>query len=532
MDYEKRGNPLKVKKDLSQLFNMALDHAKFQSPALGEPIPDSRHACVSSLPTFRDVHGYETGEPRVIEAMKTGYPRFVVHPLVVRCQELAGRELLQPGESLVLLNSARGLTDAEYFLQGLDWFQVCEWEGTTALVYSNREPRAARIKSFLQHTGCRISSRRAEAILVSRGVLARHQKEELSPDLIRAQASLDEVFAELYPEVPEKFRFLGNSGMNSFFSVFRFLQQRAQRKGRRRWLQLGWLYLDTMEILEKFIPEDHELVTIERPGNTEEILRILNETPGEWAGVITEFPTNPMLECFDLPVIGEWCHACEVPLVVDPTLVTAWNVKLFPHADIVVTSYTKYGANEGDVMAGGVVIRADFPEAEALAETLSSLLEPLYEKDLRRLAVEIRNMREVVKQTGIHNRILVERLENHPAVKCVLAVHKGATAHLYDKVKRENGGPGALATVIFRNPQIVYDTLRMGKGPSFGLQFSLCCPFLYLAHYSLVTTDEGRDYLLNKEMDPELIRFSFGMEDPEELWERLEEAIRAGDLQG
>lgn len=461
--------------------------------------------------------------------MKTGYPRFVVHPLVVRCQELASRELLQPGESLVLVNSARGLADAEYFLQGKDWIQVREWEGTTVLVYPSHEPRAARMKPFLQHTGCRISSRRAEAILVSRGLLAEHQEEELSPDPICARASVDKVFAELYPEVPAKFRFLGNSGMNSFFSVFRFLQQRAQRKGHRRWLQLGWLYLDTMEILEKFIPEDHELVTVARPGNTEEILRILNETPGEWAGVITEFPTNPMLECFDLPVIGEWCHTHQVPLVVDPTLVTAWNVRLFPHADIVVTSYTKYGANEGDVMAGGVAIRPDFPEAEALAEVLSNLLEPLYERDLRRLAVEIRNMREIVRQTGIHNQILVEKLENHPSVIRVLAVHKGDTAHLYEKVKRENGGPGGLATVIFRNPEVVYDTLRMGKGPSFGLRFSLCCPFLYLAHYPLVTTEEGRRYLMERGLEPELIRFSFGMEDPEELWERLEEAIQAGD---
>jgi cystathionine gamma-synthase len=58
-----------------------------------------------------------------------------------------------------------------------------------------------------------------------------------------------------------------------------------------------------------------------------------------------------------------------------------------------------------------------------------------------------------------------------------------------------------------------YDTIRVIKGPSFGVRFTLLCPFMYLAHYDLVTTAPGRAFLASVGLDPELIRISIGAED-------------------
>ena len=58
-----------------------------------------------------------------------------------------------------------------------------------------------------------------------------------------------------------------------------------------------------------------------------------------------------------------------------------------------------------------------------------------------------------------------------------------------------------------------YDRLRIAKGPSFGMIHSLACPFMYLAHYDLVTENSGREYLQSAGINPELIRFSIGTED-------------------
>ena len=47
---------------------------------LGDPIPGfTDHAISVSLPTWEDNVDYEKAEPRVLDAMQTGYPRFFIH---------------------------------------------------------------------------------------------------------------------------------------------------------------------------------------------------------------------------------------------------------------------------------------------------------------------------------------------------------------------------------------------------------------------------------------------------------------------
>ena len=51
---------------------------------LGQPLPDSVHACSVCLPTWSAVIGYEENRQKVVKKMRTGYPRFFKHPLVAR----------------------------------------------------------------------------------------------------------------------------------------------------------------------------------------------------------------------------------------------------------------------------------------------------------------------------------------------------------------------------------------------------------------------------------------------------------------
>ncbi len=46
---------------------------------LGEAVPHLPHAISVSLPTWQDNIDYEEGAPRVVDSMKTGYPRFFIH---------------------------------------------------------------------------------------------------------------------------------------------------------------------------------------------------------------------------------------------------------------------------------------------------------------------------------------------------------------------------------------------------------------------------------------------------------------------
>src|SRR6516165_8878872 len=63
----------------------------WQPQHLGQPIPASTHAVSVALPRWQDVVGYEEKKPEVVERLSTGYPRFVVHPLVHELGRHIGR---------------------------------------------------------------------------------------------------------------------------------------------------------------------------------------------------------------------------------------------------------------------------------------------------------------------------------------------------------------------------------------------------------------------------------------------------------
>ena len=73
----------------------------------------------------------------------------------------------------------------------------------------------------------------------------------------------------------------------------------------------------------------------------------------------------------------------------------------------------------------------------------------------------------------------------------------------------------------------VYDRARFPKGASFGIRNSLLCPFIYLAHYNLVTRAEGRALLARHGINPALLRLSVGLEPADTIVGALAEALDA-----
>jgi cystathionine gamma-synthase len=70
-----------------------------------------------------------------------------------------------------------------------------------------------------------------------------------------------------------------------------------------------------------------------------------------------------------------------------------------------------------------------------------------------------------------------------------------------------------------------YDALAISKGPSLGTDFSLVCPYTLLAHYGELEWAAERGAPAN------LLRIWVGLEDPDDLRRRFEEAFGAlGDI--
>ena len=78
--------------------------------------------------------------------------------------------------------------------------------------------------------------------------------------------------------------------------------------------------------------------------------------------IYLESISNPNIELYDIDAISEVAHKHGVPVVVDNTVATPYLYRPFEHgADIVIYSATKEINGHGNVIAGLVVEKGDFP---------------------------------------------------------------------------------------------------------------------------------------------------------------------------
>jgi cystathionine gamma-synthase len=111
-------------------------------------------------------------------------------------------------------------------------------------------------------------------------------------------------------------------------------------------------------------------------------------------------------------------------------------------------------------------------------------------------------------------------------VKAVYWALHPSSRENYRKVARSETAVGSMITFTLRGSlEKFYDRLSLPKGPSFGMQTTLICPFMYLAHYDLVTTPAGRAELAASGLDPDLLRLSIGIEPVDDIIGALAEAL-------
>ena len=247
---------------------------------------------------------------------------------------------------------------------------------------------------------------------------------------------------------------------------------------------------------------------------------------GEFAGVFTEVPSNPLLRTVDLARLAEACAAGATPLVVDDSAAGPANVDSLRFADVVTGSLTKWVSGEGDVMAGVVTVRADSRFAGSLCESLAvdaAECAPLYVADAEVLLSNLMSYPKRVDAVNENGSGLAAWLADHPAVAEVW--HPSLTnREEYDAVRRPKGGYGGLLSFVLKNPKKtgkVYDALELSKGPSFGTPFTLVCPYAQLAHYHELEWADGCG------VSPYLLRVSCGLEPLDTIRAAFEKALES-----
>lgn len=493
---------------------------------LGQRIPAGLHGVSCSLPTMRDVIGYEEKHPEVVAQLTSGYPRFVVHPF--SRQAAAHLVRTQPGlagHSLWLTSSVRAAERLRIHLASPAVRLLADGP-LTGVAFPEDAGLSSRAKTFLQHTGMFLSSREAEDYLVRVGELKAVHPEP-GFDGYAAGCVKGNVARAVGAPAAVSDVFLAPSGMNAIYGAFRAVSDIQRPRGRTRWLQLGWLYLDTIAILREFTgrPAQDYLVQ-DDVFDLEALRRLFAEQGDRIAGLITEVPTNPLIQTPDLAAIRDLCREHGVLLVLDPTIASPLNIDVLACSDVLVNSLTKYAASEGDVIMGSVIVNPAGPHAADFRARLPGELEPVYSRDLDRLAAQIGDTADVIGRINRNAPAVVDFLRAHPRVKAVYWSHHPASRDNYLKITRDPGALGSMVSFEVDMPLArFYDRVRLPKGPSFGMKNTLLCPFIYIAHYDLVTSEAGRARLAAAGISPELLRLSIGCEPADDIIAALAEAL-------
>jgi cystathionine gamma-synthase len=237
--------------------------------------------------------------------------------------------------------------------------------------------------------------------------------------------------------------------------------------------------------------------------------------------LVVETPTNPLLEVADLPALTSLAHGQGALVVVDNTFATPMVQRPLDHGvDVVVHSATKYLSGHSDVVLGATVTKDD-EDGRALHERLRShrqlagtIAGPhevwLALRGLRTLALRV----ERAQANAVE---LARRLSSHPAVARVRHPslpgdpgHRRATALMrgYGAVVGiEVGGDADVAERVAAGTRLWVHATSLG-----GVESTLERRRRHAAESADVPVD--------------LLRLSVGIEDVDDLWQDLDQALR------
>lgn len=473
--------------------------------SLGANFVDSPHAVSSSLPTMADVIGYEEHQERVHAKIQGGYPRFKRHRYLHDLSKvyLSEQSIDHQSSAVRFVASEK---DAHAVAQYVKDATVNQWHTVWVIVYPNDAVYEKRAHKILQHTGMALSSREAESLLVLLG----EKKDVFAEARVGSYEEAEKLLlssVENYLEVSKELIHLSKCGMNAIYSLVTSVRATSSK----RWLRIGWLYVDTMHLLDEFAGVDAAL-SVTDVLNINQWIGLIEENATDLAGVFVEFPTNPLVQSADLIKLSEVCHHYGIPVVVDVSLNGLQTVNPFPYADAVTCSLTKYFGNSCDVLGGVMVFAENSLFSAELQSRFSTELSPLCSRSVQRLAHVSTELPVLQEKISKNTRALVEFFTSHPAVKNVYWSGESSVRENYEQVGNLSA-PGCMISLDLAMPLVLfYDRIQLAKGPSFGAQFTMLCPYMYLAHY-----DGIKDPSLLKGINPELVRISVGPEPIDEL---------------
>ncbi|MFA7084265.1 MAG: PLP-dependent transferase [Arcobacteraceae bacterium] len=489
-----------------------MNETLFNPIPCGETLPQNNvHAVSVSMPTLQDVIDYEEQTNAIEEKIKSGYPRFILHPYLKLMAEFLKQKYQVPNcYEVVLLSSKKAvkIVSERYFIHNP--FPIDEPFGVILVL--NNTTQLQKVLTFIQHVGCNLSSRFAQEYLLEHKLISIRHEEEVENEATSYNTVVT-TLANAY-EQPIENICLAPSGMNAIYGVLKGLKAIQACNSRTVLVQFGWLYLDTMNIVQHHFKDSKIFYDITDLNALKQYL----QTNGlRVSAIITEVPTNPLVQTVDLKGLKALCNTYHIPLVIDSTLSTPYNLELKPYADIFVESLTKFACGNADVLMGAMILNENSTISFIKEEFFKHCDKP-YIKDIQRLAYEIKGYKERIEKINLNTKELIQYLEQQPYIKKIHAPTLNETSKYYKELMKDENAYGGVISLEFNLPfQNVYDTLNFAKGPSLGTEFTLLMPYVYLAHYDMIVSVKGKEFLKQHRLPVDLLRVSVGCENIDAL---------------
>ncbi len=235
-----------------------------------------------------------------------------------------------------------------------------------------------------------------------------------------------------------------------------------------------------------------------------------------------ETPSNPLLTITDVKGVADLAKKYNVLSIIDNTFASPVNLNPIDFGvDIVLHSATKYLGGHSDISAGAVASNANnidqiWNKSKNLGGNLSDFMCYLLERSIKTLGIR-------VSQHNKNAQVIAEYLAQHDQI--IKVYYPGLPSHKDHAIAKEqmNGFGGMLAFELnetidalkFKNRlQLIKPSMSLA-----GVESTLIFPSM--TSHALLTPEQRAEVGISDQ----LIRFSVGIEDVNDLIQDIEQAI-------
>ena len=244
--------------------------------------------------------------------------------------------------------------------------------------------------------------------------------------------------------------------------------------------------------------------------------------------ILSESPTNPYLNVFDLNLLREIARRHNVITLIDSTFATPYNQRPLEYGiDLVIHSATKYLAGHNDILAGAVLGRSELiTPVRNLHKSMGGVIDPhccyLLLRGIKTFPLRIQKQNESTLK-------IARYLESHPMIERVYYPFLESHKHYGIATEQMKGGGGVVSFEVkgdLETSNRLLDSLGMIYiAPSLGGVETLITHPASVSYY-----DYTREERYRLGVTDTLFRLAVGIEDPDDIIADLDQALKKAML--